>query len=139
MKFVFDRCVARAHARALNEYDKDNILAALDDDPRFKPTSKDVDIIEILSSEKPKPVFVTSDLNMKTKHPHERKALAGSGLTLVFLTKGFNSVEILVAARRLYQVWPRIVSAVKKCKSPTVFDVKLKGEALRNCGLTKDF
>jgi len=98
-----------------------------DDDTRFRPTSEDTFIIEALSHEDPKPVFLTGDLNMRTKYPHERRALAQSGLTVVFFRKTFHNLPVHTQAMKLLKVWPDVVRATSRCRRPTAFEVTANG------------
>lgn len=137
MKFFFDRNIAKQLARMLDGYDTEREVLHLDDDPRFNPRSEDVFIIEALASERPKPVFLTGDMNMRTKHPQERKALAASGLTVVFFRKTFHNTPVHVQAMKLLKAWPDIVNQAGACDRPTAFEVSANAKLIRTC-LTKD-
>ena len=75
MDFFFDRCLALRLARILQAYDIENEITHQDDDARFTCTDEDADIIQTLSQDTPKPVFLTADLNMGYRNPNERQAL----------------------------------------------------------------
>lgn len=106
----------------------EHVVIHQDDDARFKPQSEDVFIINALASENPKPVFLTADLNMRSKYPHERKALSDSGLTLVFFRKTFHQVPVHAQAVKLLKAWPGIVEATCRCRVPTAFEVNANGK-----------
>ena len=121
----------------LDGYETEHNACHLDDDRRFDPRSEDVFIIGALASEKPRPVFLTGDLNMRTKHPQERKALALSGLTVVFFRRTFHNTPVHVQAIKLLKAWPDIVRQTTTCDRPTAFEVTANAKLLRT-GLTKD-
>ena len=113
------------------EYDPDVDVRHLDDDSRFRRDSPDVEIIQALQSESPPPVFVTADLNIKRKHPHERKALAESGLTVVFLRKTFHNLSYHLQVLKFFKVWPEILKETSRCRIPTIFEVTPKGKLIK--------
>ena len=128
MKFFFDRNIARQLARVLAGYETKHEVLHEDDDPRFRKDSKDVFVINALAHEKPKPVFLTADLNMRSKYPREREALAESGLTVVFFRKTFHNLPVHTQATKLLKAWPRIVEATCRCSRPTAFEVNANGK-----------
>jgi len=121
----------------LDAFDAEHEIVHHDNDARFQKDSKDICIIRTLATEDPKPVFLTSDLNMRTKYPHERKALAGSRLTIVFFRKTFHNVPFHNQAVKLLNAWPSIVEHTSSCTEPTVFDVSPQGKVHRYA-FTKD-
>ena len=133
MKFFFDRCIPIRLVRMLAAFDPEHEIVHEDDDPRFDPRSEDVFIIETLAGENPKPMFLTGDLNMRSKVPHERKALKESGLKIVFFRKTFHNVSMEDQAVKLIKAWPAIKNATCRCASPTVFEVTVNGKIIRYC------
>jgi hypothetical protein len=123
LKFFFDRNIAVRLARMLSALDAQHQVVHQDDDPRFCRRSEDVFIIATLAAEHPKPVFLTADLNMRAKYPHERKALSESGLTLVFFRRTFHNLDFYVQAAKLVKIWPTIVAGTGRCRCPTAFEV----------------
>ncbi|HUS92334.1 MAG TPA: hypothetical protein VM695_10815 [Phycisphaerae bacterium] len=133
MKFFFDRNIARQLARMVAGYETEHEVVHLDDDRRFDPRSQDVFILGSLASEDPKPVFLTGDLNMRTKHPQERKALACSGLTVIFFRKTFHNTPIHEQAMKLLRVWPDIMRETMACSAPTAFEVSANAKLIYTC------
>jgi hypothetical protein len=109
-------------------FDTDHEIMHEDDDTRFRRDSEDVLIISVLARENPKPVFLTSDLNMRSRYPHERKALAESGLTIVFFRKTFHNLPVHAQAMKLLKAWPELVEAASRCRIPTAFEVTTNGK-----------
>lgn len=121
MKFFFDRNVSKHLARMLHGIDREHSIVHQDDDNRFEDTSTDVHIINTLASETPKPVFLTQDIGQK-KDPDERKALADSGMSIVFWRK-LSQASHFDQAIRVLAIWPAIVDYCDRCKVPTAFEV----------------
>lgn len=121
MNFFFDRCVAVHLARMLNAYDRNSSISHLDDDNRFSPTTPD-ELIRALSHSEPQPVFITADQRMR-RDPVERRALASSKLTIVFLRAGFHHLSFHDQAVKLLTVWPKIVDVVSRVTEPTAFEI----------------
>ena len=67
MKFFFDRNMSVHIARMINHFDRKNNVVHQDDDSRFEDDSEDTFIIEELSRERPKPVWITADLSQRRK------------------------------------------------------------------------
>lgn len=128
MKFFFDRNVAKRLANMLAGFATEHVVIHQDEDGRFKVNSQDVFIINALANENPKPVFLTGDLNMRSRYPHERKALSGSGLTLVFFRKTFHQIPVHTQAVKLLSAWPAIVKETCRCRIPTAFEVNANGK-----------
>lgn len=106
----------------LNAYDRDNTIAHLDDDSRFSPGTADIIWIEAIASDDPKPVLMTADQRLR-RDPVERRALAGSGLTVVFLRAGFHNLTFHDQAVKLLTIWPKIVEVVSHVREPTAFEI----------------
>jgi len=107
------------------------------DDERFTDDEEDATIIETLATDDPKPVFITADVNMYTRRPNERKALASSGLTCVFIRKHFTELEIHVQALKILKVWPDVIEATSRCSQPTAFEITTNAKVKKLCP-TKD-
>jgi hypothetical protein len=121
--YFFDRNIGVRLARMLDAYDGQHTVRHLDDDTRFPKTVSDIDMIHVLSTDNPRPVFVTADVNMRTRIPEERNALAGSELTCVFLRRGFHALPFHTQAVKLLSIWPEIVRETIRCSEPTTFEV----------------
>jgi hypothetical protein len=136
VNFFFDRNVSVRLARMLEAYDGENKIVHQDDDGRFAPDSPDADIIDGLSNDDPRPVLITADEAIK-RRPHERMALAASGLTVVFLRPGFSNLARHAQAVKLLTVWPEIVTAVSRCKVPTAFEIGPGARKVQTLGPTR--
>ena len=120
MTFFFDRCVSRHLALMLGHFDRQNNITHQDDDNRFDDDTEDVKIIETISSDIPKPHWITADLSQR-KNNVERAALCNSGMSIFFFrihqkTPHFQALKILA-------IWPTLVSLAEKARFPTVFDI----------------
>jgi hypothetical protein len=122
LNFFFDRCVAVHLARMLNAYDRENTIAHLDDDNRFSPATADIDWIQTLASDDPKPILMTADQRLR-RDPVERRALASSGLTVVFFRAGFHNLTFHDQAIKLLTIWPTIVEVVSHAREPMAFEI----------------
>jgi hypothetical protein len=118
-------------------YDADNKIVHQSHDARFVDDSPDTDIIQALSSDRPRPVLVTADEAMQ-RRPHERKALAASGLTVVFLHAGFSNVDRHTQAVKLLTIWPEVVKDTSRCKVPTAFEIGPAARKVQTICETKD-
>ncbi len=137
MNFFFDRCVPIRMARVLDTYDAENTITHHDDDNRFSPSTKDVELIHTLASDRPKPVFVTADEAMK-RVAVERTALADSGLTIIFLRPSWNELDFHRRTVILVNLWPDIVKHVERCREPTVFEITSSGRKAERLCLTRE-
>lgn len=137
MKFFFDRNIANRLVRVLNEWSTSDDLLHQDDDDRFEKTSSDVFIIQTLSKERPRPIFLTADLNIRRKYPEERRALRDSGLIVFFFKKGFHNLPIRVQAQKAIGIWDEIVEKATQCSKPVAFSVGPNGK-IEEHGLTKN-
>jgi hypothetical protein len=106
----------------LDAFDADNTVVHQDEDGRFSSQSTDVELISLLAADRPRPVFVTGDVNQR-RNPIERNALSESGLTIVFLRKGWHQQQFHVQAVKLLQIWPEIVKVVSRVKEPFAFEI----------------
>lgn len=122
MNFFFDRNIGLRIARLLDAFDLANKITHQDDDNRFHDKMKDTDIIRLIASDDPAPVFITSDTSMRKK-PEERTALRGSGLTVVFLKRSLANLSFHTQAVKLLTIWPEIVKGTARCKEPTAFEI----------------
>ena len=122
----------------LDAYDTTNRISHQDDDARFVETEEDTGIISILRAENPKPVFISADVNMYTRKPHERQALAESELTCVFLKKTFHNINIHEQAIKLLKLWPEVVQETSTCAYPTAFEITPAATKLHRLCLTRE-
>lgn len=138
MRFFFDRNLPLRLAQMLDIFDVENQVVHQDDDARFIHTDEDVHIVEMLGQEDPTPVLVTADVNMYTRRPNEQQALRDSGLTCVFIKKGFTQLPFHDQALKLLKLWPEIVKETSRCRRPTAFEVTPAAVKLKRRALTKD-
>lgn len=122
----------------LDAYDAVNTVRHEDDDIRFDDTTPDIDLINALARDKPRPVFVTADQNIRKRYPDERRALVRSGLTVIFLRRGFHQQPFHVQAVKLLTVWPTVVADTSRCKIPTAFELRPSARKLDRISATKD-
>ncbi|HUT01676.1 MAG TPA: hypothetical protein VM031_04430 [Phycisphaerae bacterium] len=120
MKFLFDHNISVRLARMIDAYDSPNEVRHLSQDERFARGVPDAVLLETIRHDTPRPVLVTRDVAMRTT-PDERKALASSGLTVVFLR--FRNLDFHTQAVRLLKLWPEIVREAEGAKEPTAFEV----------------
>jgi len=120
MKLFFDRNISVHIARMLDHFDRENNIVHQDDDARFMPDSKDVEIIRTLSGESPKPVWVTADISQK-KNPNERAALGSSGMTIFFAKR--NQLTPHVQSLKWLAIWPTLVEFAERARVPTAFQI----------------
>jgi hypothetical protein len=137
VNFFFDRNVSVRLARMLEAYDADNKIVHQNDDARFVHDSPDTDIIQAPSGDDPRPVLVTADEAMR-RRPHERMALAASGLTVIFVRPGFSKLDRHTQAVKLLTAWPEIVKATSRCKVPTAFEIGPGARKVQTLCDTKD-
>ena len=126
MIFFFDENTSPRIARMLAAYDLDSTVRNIHDDKHIFLGTKDIPLLDALRTENPKPVLITADVNMATRHPDERQALANSGLTVVFFTPKFHDLDMHQQAIRALTVWPAIVDAVRRYAVPTAFAIKAR-------------
>ena len=119
----------------LDAYETDHTITHLDDDSRFVPETADVDWIEAIAAEEPKPILVTADINIARK-PVERQALRASGLTVVFLKSRFHQLPFHTQAVKLLTIWPELVDKVSRCREPTAFEITPAATKMRRLGPT---
>jgi hypothetical protein len=138
VRYFFDRNIAIGLTRVLvNIYHEfSGRIFHLDEDSRFQPESTDVFIVQVLSRDQPKPVFLTGDMNMG-KRPDERKALADSGLTVVFFRRTFHNLPMPQQGKKIIDAWPLIVAATRGLTAPTAFEVSVNGK-INRLRLTRD-
>jgi hypothetical protein len=136
VNFFFDRCVPRRLAWMLDAFDPDNTVGHQDDDARFPPETPDERLISALAQDSSTPVLVTSDRAMR-RNPVERLALAGSGLTVVFLRSGWHRLRFHDQAVKLLRLWPEIVHAVARVREPTVFEISPAARKVQRIGPTR--
>jgi hypothetical protein len=138
VNFFFDRNIGVRLARMLDAYDKEHVVRHHDDDGRFEPRTRDVEMLRTLAQDVPRPVLVTADLNILQRYPAERKALVASGLTVVFLRKSFHSLPFHTQAVKLLRIWPEIVRETSRVRQPTAFEITSASRKVQRIGLTTD-
>jgi len=121
----------------IDAYESKHSVIHQDDDGRFDLDTPDVELIDVLSTDVPPPVFVTADPAQRRRRA-ERLALASSGLTLVFFSRGWNSLSFHDRAWKLLKFWPTIVEEVGRVAQPTAFEIPPTSNKLRRLGPTCD-
>lgn len=137
MIFFLDRNIGIRLARMLDAYDAQNTIRHHDEDARFSEQTKDTFLIKTLAGDDPKPVFITADVNMWKRHPDERKALARSGLTVVFLRKRFHHMDFHSQAVKLLGIWPEIARETGRLRRPSAFELTPSARKLQLLGPTE--
>lgn len=109
--FFFDRCFPLRIARMLGQYWLDHEVRARDHDQRFEKTDLDVAIIERLAADSlHRWALVSADRKIMTR-PHERVALARSGLELFYLGRAWFKMPTHEQARKFVKAWPMVVDS----------------------------
>lgn len=121
----------------LDAYDVENTIRHLDDDARFTPRSADVDIINAVAADEPKPVYVTADQGNR-RIPEERAALRESGMSIVFFRGRFHHIAIHDQAMKLLGIWPEVVKACERCREPMAFEITPGSKKVLTWKATKD-
>jgi hypothetical protein len=136
VNFFCDENIPQKLARMLNHYDSAHMVCHIYDDKHLSAGMKDLELIKALASRRPRPVLITADFAMG-KNPAERKALAESGLTVVFLRKTFlRNLPFNELASKMIRLWPEIIAAVQDCRRPTAFEVSGSGNSVDKFRLT---
>lgn len=136
--FFFDNCMPRNLARTLGQFFEQQSIIHIMDDDSLKCTDEDVHIIASLARRNPKPYFISADVNMYTKVPSERQALAGSELTCVFFMKNSHTGDKHVFAHKVFKLWPNLVETVARVREPTIFEINSGLRRLDRCCLTRE-
>lgn len=121
----------------LDAYDRDNTITHLDGDNRFSPKTRDIDWIQAIAADNPKPVLITADQRLR-RDPVERHALAHSGLMIVFLRAGFHNLTFHDQAVKLLTMWPKIMDVVGRATEPTAFEITPAARKVDRLCKTKD-
>jgi len=138
VNFFMDRNIGVRLARMLDAYDAKNTVRHQDDDSRFDKNTTDRELLTTLANEKPRPVFLTADLNMYKRRPDERKALAESRLTVVFLRRRFHHLPFHTQAVKLLKLWPQIVMETGRARQATAFEITPAATKTERLGPTAD-
>lgn len=136
MRYVFDTSLPLRLARLLDAYDADHDVLSLgetDVDPR----APDRAILDALRSQDPLPVFLTTDPGRET-NAQARAVLAQSGLTVVFLRRGWNNLPFHTQAVKLLTIWPKLVTETSRVKEPTAFEITPSARKVQRLGPTAD-
>lgn len=120
MKFFFDRCLSIHLARMIGNFERMHNVVHQDDENKFTADSEDVEIINTLAAEDPKPVWITADISQR-RNPSERAALRESGMTIFFCKRHSGTPHF--QALKLLAVWPGIVEHAASVKVPTAFEI----------------
>jgi hypothetical protein len=135
LTYFFDRNLAVRLARMLAAYDDGNTIVHQDADNRFTPNTADVELIRALSGDMPPPVFLTADVSQR-RDPVERKALADSGLTVVFFRRGWHQLSFHMQAVKLLTLWPDVVRLTTRARVPTAFEISAAARKVDDLGPT---
>ena len=120
MKAQLDENLSPALARALNslvEPDDHEVIHVNELVPRG---TSDVDLFAAVAKANVK-IHITQDHHHRKQI--ERDAIAGAGLVVFVLNKGWASQPHFEKAARLIQWWPRIIEHAESMSPPAVFRV----------------
>lgn len=120
----------------IDVFEVEHAVTHQDDDARFPADTPDVDLIQGLAGDDPKPVLVTADINIR-RRPVERQALAASGLTVVFLKARFHDLSFHQQAVKLLGVWPELVRQTTRVREPTAFEITAAAKKVTRLGPTQ--
>jgi hypothetical protein len=59
--------------------------------------------------------------------PHERAALADSGMTVVFFRRTFHNTSLANQTIKAIRFWPKVVELTGRCQQPTLIEVSPSG------------
>ena len=127
MIFVADENFSPRLVRVLEAFDRESEIRHLLD--LFPRGSDDLDWIAGLATSNPKPVIVGGDGRI-LRNAAERAALRTSGLSFVYLAKGWANTGYQEQAWKIVKAWPAIVRNVEQVLVPTVFEVRV-GSSLK--------
>jgi hypothetical protein len=139
MTFFFDRCVpvCLAHMVAILERGT-QLIVHHDDDPRFRPTTTDVEWLSAVGKDRPKPAVISGDARI-LKRPDEARELRSQNLTFFCLASQWQDMSIQEQAWKFLKVWPEIIRNAEEARQPTVFQVQAGGSLkVEVYSLTKD-
>jgi hypothetical protein len=120
LRAQLDENLPVALARALNslaEKDGHEVLHVLDLVDRG---TKDVDLFAAVKQAGIQ-IHITQDHHYR--RPIERDAIAGAGLVVFVLNKGWATQQFYAKAARLVEWWPRIAEQAESVRPPAVFRV----------------
>jgi hypothetical protein len=121
MRFFFDRNMPPQLARMVDALEREHTARFHDDDPRFTPTTTDIEWIRALGSDDPPWVIISGD-GMILKNKAELAALKEAKLTFFCLSKQWRHMKIYEQAWKFIKVWPDIVENAKG-STPRIFEV----------------
>lgn len=120
MTFFFDRCIALPIARMLGAFELIHNVIHQDEDGRFENDSEDIEIINTLALESPRPVWITADIAQRRVNA-ERAALRDSGMTIFFCKR--NNLTPHLQSLKMLAIWPTVVSRAVNVRVPTAFEI----------------
>jgi len=131
--FFTDENLSPKCARLLDVFDGQNQVRAHSD--WFEQGTPDTAWIPEVAGWDPKPVVVCGDARI-LRNKVERSCLADSGLTWVFLGKGWTQLNWPDFAWKIIKCWPQVVRDVERARQPTVFEVSCGTMKVERRGLT---
>jgi hypothetical protein len=109
------------------------------DDGRFSPDSKDVDIIKTIFSEDPNWVFVGGDGKI-LKNKVELAVLAECNLTYLIFNHTWCNKKIEDTCWMLVKAWPKITSELERIRTHSIVELKYGASgAIELKGATSSF
>jgi len=119
----------------LEAYDPSHQVRAFVDS--FAPGTPDVEWIPALLTWEPKPVILCGDGRI-LRNTAECAALRECDTHFVFLGEGFTRASFHEQAWKILKVWPKIVDEVRRTRSATLWEFRMKAEKLeRRCAISE--
>ena len=121
MRFFFDRNMPPQLARMVDALEREHSARHHDEDPRFSPTTPDVEWLRSLGSDDPPWIVISGDGRI-LKNKTELSALKEARLTFFCLSRQWMHMKIYEQAWKFIKVWPDIVENSKGTTS-RIFEV----------------
>lgn len=121
MRFFFDRNMPPQLARMVDALERQHTARHHDDDPRFNPTTPDVEWIQALGSDEPSWIVISGDGRI-LKNKTELSALREAKLTFFCLSRQWMHMKIYEQAWKFIKVWPELVENARGT-TPRIFEV----------------
>lgn len=141
MRFFFDRnsCVRTARMLDIYEGNAGHEVRHHNDDRRFNPRSKDIEIIRTLYEEDPNWIFVGGDGKI-LRNKVELAVLAECNLTYLIFNSTWCNKPIQDTCWMIVKGWPKITSELERLKTHSIVELKYNSAgALDIRGATASF
>ncbi len=112
MRFFFDRNMSIWIARMVDAFEREHTVRHHDDDPRFIPTTSDIEWIQALGADDPSWIVISGDGRI-LRNKVEIAALREARLTFFCMTKQWMHMGIYEYAWKFMKIWPEIVENAK--------------------------